>query len=63
MVQVIKNFDKDDCIHYKIKQVKYCCGRSTKPAGFCTITDPDGHNRNKICSTRMSYCQYEKKEE
>ena len=63
MVALIKNFDKDDCVHYKIKLLKPCCGRARKPAGFCTIEDYDGHNRNKICSTKMNYCKYQPKED
>lgn len=61
-LKIIKNYDKQDCIHYKISQVPDCCGRS-KSAGFCTIQDEDGYNRNKICSRQVSYCRYEKKEE
>jgi hypothetical protein len=62
MVEVITNFNKDDCLHYAIVAVPGCCGRRQK-GGVCTVADGDGIQRRKICSTKMSYCVYTKKEE
>lgn len=63
MANILKTFEKTDCIHYSLVEVRRCCGQSKKLAGFCTITDPDGHNRNKLCSLKMRYCRYQPKEE
>ena len=63
MVTILKQFERTDCLHYEVKQIKACCGRLGKTAGFCTIADPDGHKRNKVCSMKMGYCHYQPKEE
>ena len=61
-VRVFKqNFNKDDCIHYKRTLVKACCGRSHE-VGVCTI-DYSDYSQSKMCSTKASYCQYEKRED
>ncbi len=67
MVRVIKNFNKEDCKHFKWTFTRACCGRGTSKAGACTVPlDNVGANlvvANKVCSTSMRYCKYDKKEE
>ena len=62
MVAVKKNYAKNDCINYKTMKIKGCCGRWSW-GGVCTVPDPDGIARHKICSTKMHYCNYIPKEE
>lgn len=62
MVEIITNFNKQDCVHFAMVDAAGCCGRRQK-AGVCTIVGEDGIKRNKICSTKMSYCDYTKKED
>ena len=59
---MIKSFDKQDCINYKQVIAKGCCSRSYK-TGVCTVADLDGIRRHKLCSTKKSYCDYQKKED
>ena len=61
MLKISKNFDKQDCIHHKRIIAAGCCGRKY-PTGVCTISDPDGLSRHKVCSIKMGYCKYQKKE-
>ncbi len=60
-LQVIQNFAKKDCMHYGIKDVPSCCGRTHK-AGVCTI-EYRGNTGYKTCSTKMKWCRYEPKGE
>ena len=62
MIKIIKEFDKQDCIHYKQIMAAGCCGRKY-PTGVCTVPDEDGIIRHKICNTKQSYCKYQKREE
>ncbi len=62
-MRVIANFNKDDCVFFEmIPAPKCCCTRkATAKTGVCIITDEDGIQRHKICSTKMPYCNYQKK--
>ena len=59
-MKIIKNFHKDDCIHFKEVMVEGCCGRKEK-AGVCTIPDRYGNSTERICSTKMKWCDYQYK--
>lgn len=61
MIKVIKNFDKDDCVHFERVKARGCCGRWTT-AGVCTIP-VNGNPTHRMCSLKMKWCQYQKKEE
>ncbi len=61
MVKIKRMYAKDDCIHYKMVRMKICCGRH-QLGGVCNIPSEDGIVRNKICSTKMKYCNYISKE-
>ena len=61
-INIIKNFNKEDCVHFKWTPSQGCCGRKIT-AGVCTITKgPDGGEIHQPCSTSMKWCNYEKKE-
>ncbi len=61
-LRVIKNFAKEDCIHYKQVRARGCCGRSHM-VGVCLIVGKNGLNTPKTCSTGATYCNYQPKEE
>lgn len=63
MVHKVFNFNKTDCKHFTWSFSRACCGRGTVKSGACQIPDKDGRVTNKVCSTKMPYCQYEKREE
>ena len=67
MVKMITNFNKEDCKHFKWTFSRACCGRGTSKAGACTVRlDNQGMELvvpNKVCSTTMKYCKYERVEE
>ncbi len=57
VIKVIQNFARTDCVHYQLKDIPGCCGRTHK-AGVCTI-EYRGLNSPKTCSTKMKWCGYE----
>lgn len=61
MVVILKDFNMQDCVHYEVRDVPTCCGR-TKKAGVCTIEWRDTKGI-RTCSTKMKWCKYEKREE
>lgn len=67
MIKVIENFNKDDCKHFSWVFSRGCCGRGSIKSGACQIrldnTGADIEIPNKVCSTSMRYCKYEKPEE
>ena len=64
MIQMVTNFNKDDCKHFKWTFSRACCGRGTTKAGACTVAlGNEGENveiPNKVCSTQMQYCKFER---
>lgn len=67
MITIINNFNKEDCKYFKWSFSRACCGRGTSRSGACSVPlDNQGANieiPNKVCSTSMRYCKYEKQEE
>ncbi len=67
MIKIINNFNKDDCKHFKWTFSRACCGRGTTKAGACTVPLNNGSVElvvaNKVCSTQMKYCKYERRTE
>ena len=57
MVVILKNFDMQDCVHYKKVRMPGCCGR-THVAGVCTL-----NGKKRTCSLKMRWCKYEKEED
>jgi hypothetical protein len=66
MITVIKNFNKEDCRYFKWTFGRACCGRGCTKSGACAVPlDNQGAQLtiiNKVCSTSLHYCKYEKKE-
>lgn len=62
LIKIIKNFQRDDCVHFKDVMVEGCCGRKEK-AGVCTVPDGHGNPTQRTCSMRMKWCDYQPKEE
>lgn len=62
MLKVIRNFNRTDCIYYKLHSQIGCCGRS-ESRGVCKIPDGNEKVRLKTCSRNQPYCKYQKKEE
>lgn len=67
MTPIINNFNKEDCKHFTWTFSRACCGRGTSKSGACTVPlDNEGLELvvpNKVCSTTMKYCKYERLEE
>lgn len=61
-MRIIKNFQRDDCIHFKEVMVEGCCGRKER-AGVCTVPDRYGKPTQRTCSMKMKWCDYQPKEE
>lgn len=61
MIKIIKNFNKEDCIHFKWTKAQGCCGRKYN-AGVCLIPIED-NIIHKMCNTKMNWCEYQKKGE
>lgn len=61
-MQVFRNFDRNDCVHFDYVQANGCCGRKLT-VGVCTIPNAEGHITHKTCSLKMKYCQYQPKED
>ena len=60
-MDILKTFDRDDCLHYKHIKTKGCCNRDII-AGVCTVPDQNGNIVHRTCSMKQSYCKYQPKE-
>jgi hypothetical protein len=54
---IVKNFNREDCVHFEWKEIDFCCGRKNT-SGVCKLTNKDG-----MCNTKLDYCQFQSKEE
>lgn len=62
MRQIIRNFNKEDCLHFEWKDTEGCCGAGPQSTGACNIPDSNGLIGPKICYMKAKYCKYQKKE-
>ncbi len=63
MVTIVKNFNKEDCKHFKWIFSRGCCGRGSVKSGACAVPLDTKRVSNKVCSITTYYCKYEKREE
>ena len=65
MVQVVNNFNKEDCRYFKWTFSRGCCGRCDMKSGACGVPlNNEGMELvvpNKVCSLSMRYCKYDPK--
>lgn len=57
MIKFIRNYNKEDCIHFSWKQFPSCCGRTVKQ-GICGLT-----KNSRMCIQSASYCIYQRRKD